>query len=248
MSTLYAIRSGLAITLFVILMLVMYPIVILANLFTLGHATNPMTQYVLPWFIAPCFWVLGIRFKREFHEATLPKQAIYIFNHNATIDLLTIFALGIPRSRYVAKWEIQYIPVFFLLGRVTGQIFIKRQNSKQAVQHLHKQYKRILKHRLSIVIAPEGTRKHEGLVGPFKKGPFRMAIDLGIPVVPVFFEGNRDRNPGDSLVVTPGTIRAHIMPAIDTSDWSTSTLPKHIEDVRNLYIEWEESLPQKSVA
>ncbi len=247
MNTLYAIRSGLAIALFVINMLLMYPIVILANLFTFGHATNPMTQYVLPWFIAPCFWILGIRFERHIH-AELPKQAIYIFNHNATIDLLTIFALGIPRSRYVAKWEIQYIPVFFLLGRVTGQIFIKRQNSKQAVQHLHKQYKRILKNRLSIVIAPEGTRKHEGLVGPFKKGPFRMAIDLGIPIVPVFFEGNRARNPGDSLVVTPGTIKAHIMPAVDTTNWSTSTLPTHIDDVRNLYIKWEETPPQDTAA
>jgi 1-acyl-sn-glycerol-3-phosphate acyltransferase len=248
MTAIYAIRSGLAIALFVILMLAMYPIVILANVLTLGYATNPLTQYILPWFMAPCFWVLGIRFKRHVHEQELPKQAIYIFNHNATLDLLTIFALGIPRSRYVAKWEIQYIPVLFLLGRVSGQIFIKRQNSKQAVQHLHKQYKRILKQRLSIVIAPEGTRKHKGLVGPFKKGPFRMAIDLGIPIVPIFFEGNRDRNPGDSLVVTPGKVRAHIMPAIDTSNWSTSTLPKHIEDVRNLYIGWEESSPQHSVA
>jgi 1-acyl-sn-glycerol-3-phosphate acyltransferase len=176
------------------------------------------------------------------HTQTLPEQAMYIFNHASTLDILTILSLGMPRVRYVAKWELQYNPVFFLVGRSTGQIFIRRQRSQKAVHTLQKAAARLRRHKLSIMMAPEGTRKHQGRIGPFKKGPFRMALDLGLPIVPIYIDGNQELSQGGSLIARPGTSTSHVLPAIDTSSWTVDALDEKIAMVRDLYVRCDEDL------
>ncbi|MFQ5632755.1 MAG: lysophospholipid acyltransferase family protein, partial [bacterium] len=108
----------------------------------------------------------------------IDRPVVYLINHSSTLDLFIITALALPRTRYVAKYEFLYNPIFLILGKVTGQIFVKRQHKEKAVSALQKSYARIRKNNFSLLIAPEGTRKHEGLIGPFKKGAFRIALDL----------------------------------------------------------------------
>lgn len=238
----HTIRSLTGITLFLLLFLLMTPFLTLSVLLTAGRATNFYAENVVPILLRPVFRIVGIRLTRHDHSGGLPEQAIYIFNHNSTLDILTILSIAFPRVRYVAKWELQYNPVFFFVGRVTGQIFIRRQRSKKAVKTLQNAYSRIRRDRLSIMMAPEGTRKHAGLVGPFKKGPFRMAMDLGLPIVPVFFEGVRELSRGGSLIAKPGACAAHIFPAVDTSEWKPETLEAEMASIRSFYIRCEEDL------
>jgi 1-acyl-sn-glycerol-3-phosphate acyltransferase len=152
--------------------------------------------------------------------------------------MLTILALGLPRVRFVAKWEFQYNPIFLVLGRLTGQIFIKREKSEEAIERLRKTYNRIQKQQLSILMAPEGSRKHPGIIGPFKKGPFRMAMDLDYPIVPIYFEGNRQLSKGNTLITKSGSLTAHIHPPIDLSNWTLDNLEENIIDVRKKYLHW----------
>lgn len=231
-------RSAVARLLFFILLLIATPIVLFLLIISLGKLTNFVIEKVAPWLAKPVLAALGIKFKVKQHGPPSKQPVVYIINHSSTLDLLTILALGLPRVRFVAKWELQYNPIFFLLGRLTGQVFIKRQKSGKAVETLQKAYKRLKEKRISVLLAPEGSRKHKGIIGPFKKGPFRMAMDLSYPIVPIYFEGNRTISSGRSLVGKPGHATAHIYRPVDTSDWTLDSLDQHIRAIRHRYLEW----------
>lgn len=232
------IRSILGIIVFFIIFLIATPLILALLIITFGQATNFIVEQVAPLMVKPVLWVSGIDFSINLHTDEITHPAVYIINHSSTVDLLTILAMGLPRARFVAKWELQYNPIFFLLGHLTGQVFIKRQNSERAVATLQNVYKRIKRNKLSVLLAPEGSRKHPGIIGPFKKGPFRMAMDLDYPIVPIYFEGNRELSAGGSLMVKPGKAVGHVHQPIDTSGWTLENLDAHIAEVRQKYLDW----------
>ncbi len=232
------IRSLLGILVFFLVFLVATPIIALTILFSFGKLTNFLMEQVGPLMMKPVFVASGIRFRIRQHGEAVDEPAVYLVNHSSTVDLLTIIGLGLPRIRFVAKWELQYNPLFFIVGHGTGQVFIKREDSKKAVETLQKSYRRIKENRLSVLMAPEGSRKHPGIIGPFKKGPFHMALDLNYPIVPIYFEGNRELSAGGSLFTKSGEVTAHIHSPINTFDWSKENLDQHIKEVRKRYLEW----------
>lgn len=232
------IRSLLSILLFFLLLIVFTPIILLLLILSFGKMSNFVVEKIAPAVAIPALKVAGIDFRVKKHADPIPAPAVYIINHSSTLDILTILALGLPRVRFVAKWGLQYNPIFFILGRLTGQVFIRRKQSDKAVETLKKNVRRIRRNNLTVMLAPEGSRKHPGIIGPFKKGPFRMAMDLQYPVVPIYFEGNRELSTEDFLITRSGTCTAHIHPPIDTSEWTLENIDNHINDVRNLYLEW----------
>jgi 1-acyl-sn-glycerol-3-phosphate acyltransferase len=125
-------RTSLSMVIFFLLLLLITPLVLFMLVISLGRLTNFIIEKIAPLLAYPVFFVLGIRFSIKQHADTLPVPAVFISNHSSTLDLFTILALGLPRARFIAKWELQYNPLFFILGRLTGQVFIKRQNSKEA--------------------------------------------------------------------------------------------------------------------
>lgn len=231
-------RSILAMLVFFLMLSISTPLIVLFLILSAGKATNWLIQTFGPFMAYPTLWTLGIKFKVKQHGELPKTSVIYTINHSSTLDLLTMIALGMPRIRFVAKWELQYNPLFFIIGRGTGQVFIQREKSEQAVRKLQNTYDRLRRDNLSIMVAPEGSRKHPGVIGPFKKGAFRMAIDLGFPIVPIYFEGNQELSLGGSLMSKSGTITAHIHKPIETSHWKLETIDEHIEELRNKYLEW----------
>lgn len=232
------VRSIFAILLFIVILSTASVLITLIVLLTLGKSTNWIVKTFPRIMSYPVLFVLGIKFKLIDHRKDISKPAIYIFNHSSTLDIPVFLALGLERFRVVVKWELQYLPFFFIIGRLTGQVFIKRQNSEKAIATLLKTYERLQANNLSLVIAPEGSRKHEGVIGPFKKGAFRMAIDLGYPIVPIYFEGNDQLSLGGSLFAKSGEINAHIHPPISTENWKLETIDQHIAEVRAMYLDW----------
>lgn len=232
------VRSILANIVFFLIFLIATPIILILLIITFGRASNFVVENMAPLMVRPVMWISGISFEVKGYDDNVTSPAVFIINHSSTLDVLTILALGLPKVRFVAKWEFQYNPIFFLLGRLTGQIFIKRQKSDKAVETLQKTYRRIKKQNLSVLMAPEGSRKHPGIIGPFKKGPFRMAMDLGYPIVPIYFEGNRQLSKGGTVLTKSGTLTAHIHEAIDISDWTLENLEEEIVQVRQKYLQW----------
>jgi len=232
-------RSLVGMLLFIIIFTLLIPIVSLLLIISFGRLSNWFIEEMAPPIARFILYVLGIRFTiTSVDQGRLDYPAIYIVNHASTLDILTILALGIKRVRFVAKWELQYFPFFFFLGRLTGQIFIQRQNREKAVQTLQKSYRNVLKHKYSIFIAPEGTRKHEMPIGAFKKGAFRMALDLNYPIVPIYFDGNARLSKGGSVFTKSGNITSFVHPPISIAHWKEEELEVHIQDIRNKYLEW----------
>ena len=252
LTTLNYLRSVLGIVLFITLFSLLIPFVTVLVIVSLGKMTDWVLEKIAPSLARFVLRVLGITFRIDYQETTLDDgtavtgtvqtPAIYIVNHASTLDILTILALGIRRVRFVAKWEMQYFPFFFLLGHLTGQIFIKRGNREKAIKTLQKNYEKVRRFRRSILIAPEGTRKHVMPIGPFKKGAFRMALDLNYPIVPIYFQGTTELSRGGALLTKTGSITAHVFSPILTDSWTESTLEKNIEDIRNKYLQWSSNL------
>ena len=232
------IRSILSIALFFLMLLIATPVILILLILSLGKMSNFVVEKIAPFIVKPSFFIAGIDFNIKKHCDEIHYPAVYIINHSSTLDILTILALGLPKVRFVAKWQLQYNPIFFLLGRLTGQVFIRREKSDKAVQTLKKNVDRIKQNGLTVMLAPEGSRKHPGIIGPFKKGPFRMAMDLNYPIVPIYFEGNRELSEGGFLFTHSGEATAHIHKPIPTDDWNTENLDEKIEEIRNLYLRW----------
>lgn len=231
-------RSVLGLIAFILIFFVALPFIFLISILFLGRGADFIMKFVAPLIARPVLAIIGIKYSVVQHGEAFNEPAVYLINHSSTLDIPSMMAVGIPNIRFVAKWELQYFPFFFIAGRLTGQVFIKRQNSERAIQTLQKTYDRLKRNNLSVMVAPEGSRKHEGVIGPFKKGAFRMAIDLGYPIVPIYFEGNDKLSLGGSIMAKSGIVNAHIHPPIDTSSWEIESLPEHIAEVRSLYLGW----------
>jgi 1-acyl-sn-glycerol-3-phosphate acyltransferase len=83
-----------------------------------------------------------------------------------------------------------------------------------------------------VLFFPEGTRSPDGTLGDFKRGAFRMALDLGLPILPMTIIGTREILAPASRDLRPGRARLVIHPPIETADWSPDRLPELIELAR----------------
>lgn len=223
----------------VLTMFVCMVLIIVISVLTLGRAQNFIIEkfsFALGHLV---LWYAGVKVKFEYLGERTREPAIYISNHSSTLDLFLILTLRLPKVRYVAKHELLYNPLTAIMGTLTGQIFIKRQDSERAVTTLNRAYDKIRKKGLSLYVAPEGTRQQDGKIGSFKKGAFRMAIDLRYPIVPVYFGGAWQLCPGKTFIVQTGTVTIRYYPAIDTSTWTRENLEEHIAGVRQNYLRYE---------
>jgi putative phosphoserine phosphatase/1-acylglycerol-3-phosphate O-acyltransferase len=90
---------------------------------------------------------------------------------------------------------------------------------------------------LSILIAPEGTRLDTTEVGPFKKGPFRIAMSARIPIVPIVIRNAEVIAARDSSTFNAGTVDVVVYPPIPVDDWTHDNLSDRIAEVRQLYLD-----------
>ncbi|WAJ43749.1 HAD-IB family hydrolase [Mycobacterium sp. Aquia_216] len=166
---------------------------------------------------------------------TAQRPAVFIFNHRNQVD--PVIAGALVRDNWVAigKKELKKDPIVGTLGKLTDGVFIDRDDPVAAVETMHEVEERA-KNGLSILIAPEGTRIDTTEVGPFKKGPFRIAMAAGIPIVPIVIRNAEIVAARNSTTINPGTVDVAVFPPIPVTDWTVGTLPDHIAEVRQLYL------------
>jgi len=112
-------------------------------------------------------------------------------------------------------------------------IKIDRSNHEQALKSMNTAVDTI-KHGVSVVVFPEGTRGADGKLQTFKKGGFVMAIESGVPIVPVIISGARAIMTKGKFRVNPGQIRLSIQKPIDTTIYSLDTKEALMERVRRV--------------
>jgi putative phosphoserine phosphatase/1-acylglycerol-3-phosphate O-acyltransferase len=171
------------------------------------------------------------------------RPAVFVFNHQSSIDVAVIGSLVRRDLTGVAKKEAARDPRFAPIGYVTDVVYIDRSNSRQARAALEPAVER-LKQGTSIAIAPEGTRSPTPTLGRFKKGAFHLALQARVPIVPVVIRNAGDVMWRSSLVIRPGRIDVAVLPPISTSRWTAKTLDKRIDEVRQLFVQTLEEWPE----
>jgi 1-acyl-sn-glycerol-3-phosphate acyltransferase len=153
-------------------------------------------------------------------------------NHQSHFDILVIFGwLGVD-PMWVMKQELRNIPFFGYMCEQAGMIYIDRSNTEAAVNSLEKAKTKVT-NGSSVTFFPEGTRSRDGALLPFKKGAFKMALDLGLPILPVTIHGTRWILPRDTLDVFPGNAHMTVHPPVDVAGYTLETLPELIDAVHH---------------
>jgi putative phosphoserine phosphatase/1-acylglycerol-3-phosphate O-acyltransferase len=160
------------------------------------------------------------------------RPAVFLFNHQSQLDAPIMAALLRRDFTAVAKKSLQANPVFGPVGRFAGVAFIDRADPSAARAALQPVVDS-LQQGVSLAVAPEGTRSLE--LGPFKKGPFHMAMQGGVPVVPVVLRNTGELLAPHSYVINPGTVDVVVLPPVDTSQWSAETIEQHRDEVWQMY-------------
>jgi putative phosphoserine phosphatase/1-acylglycerol-3-phosphate O-acyltransferase len=167
---------------------------------------------------------------------TAERPAVFIFNHRNQADPIIAGTLVRDNFTSVGKKELENDPVIGTIGKVMDAAFIDRDDPRAAVEGLHR-VEELARKGLSILIAPEGTRLDTNEVGPFKKGPFRIAMSVGIPIVPIVIRNAEVIAARDSATFNPGTVDVAVYPPIPVDDWTLEDLPDRIAAVRQLYLD-----------
>ena len=172
------------------------------------------------------------------------RPAVFIFNHQSNVDLVIVSRLMRRDITGIGKREIGDIPI---LGRVmesAGIVLIDRNDTASAVESLMSLVDTMRVEGKSVCLSPEGTRASTPRLGEFKKGAFHLAIQAGVPIVPIVIHNSNDIQPKGDIIFHPGTVDVEVLLPIDTSEWSASTIDAHVRDVRNLYLQ---ALDQKKI-
>jgi len=160
---------------------------------------------------------------------------IVIANHQSYFDVFLIYGwLGLD-IRWVMKKELRKIPGLGFGSEKVGHIFIDRTNKRAALQSLENA-KKILVKGTSVVIFPEGTRSESGNPGAFKRGAFKLAIDFGLPILPVSVINTRKILPANSINLMPGKAKMVIHKPIDISSYDENNMNELMDLVKETII------------
>ena len=158
---------------------------------------------------------------------------VVIPNHQSYYDIFLIYGwLGLD-IKWVMKKELAKIPGLGFGSKKVGHIFIDRSNSKAAMESLHAARQKLV-NGTSVVIFPEGTRSRTGQLIPFKRGGFKLALELKLPILPVTVINTRKVLPPDSLDLMPGRVKMIIHPPIDLYGYDEKNMPELMQKVRSI--------------
>ncbi len=171
------------------------------------------------------------------------RPAVFIFNHRSQLDPVVVAKVIGGELVGVGKIELASDPLVGPVARYLGTAFIDRKNTTSAVAALQPVVDKLTSGK-SVMIAPEGTRSYTPHVGPFKKGAFRMAMQAGVPVVPIVIRDAGELMWRNARTAMQGTVHLAIHPPIDVGDWDVEDLDDRIEEVRALFVRTLEHWPE----
>jgi putative phosphoserine phosphatase/1-acylglycerol-3-phosphate O-acyltransferase len=176
------------------------------------------------------------------HNLWTHRPAVFLLNHQSKLDFYVMFSLLRRGFTGVAKKEAENTPGFKTFMRMAEMAFIDRGNTAKAIEALQPAVDR-LKKGLSVCMAPEGTRSYSPQLGRFKKGAFHVAMQAGVPIVPVVIRNAGEMMSRNSLTMRAGKVQVAVLPAIDVGKWKADALDKHVAGVRQLYLTTLENWP-----
>jgi 1-acyl-sn-glycerol-3-phosphate acyltransferase len=130
---------------------------------------------------------------------------VFVSNHQSIYDIPVIFASLPYQLRIIAKASLSRFPVLGWHLKRGGHLFVDRQNPDRT--RILKRWRQLVSEGLSLIIFAEGTRSADGHVAKFKGGSFLLAIEAGLPIVPLAVIGTRQVMPKGRLRTEPADVR-----------------------------------------
>ncbi|HEX6302530.1 MAG TPA: lysophospholipid acyltransferase family protein [Acidimicrobiia bacterium] len=183
----------------------------------LVRPTSPVIDRVIHWWSRMWLLASATRITVEGQENIDPDQSyVVVANHLSTLDIMVCF-LAVPLPiRYLAKKELFRIPLMAQAMRAVGIIEVDRAARSSIHASVNRQARDLIAHNRSLIIYPEGTRPRDGVMKPFKKGAFTMAVSGQLPVLPVSIHGTYEAAAPGKPWFRGGPVTAIIDPPIPT--------------------------------
>lgn len=147
------------------------------------------------------------------------RSYLFLSNHQSIYDIPVLFWHLPLQLRIIAKDSLGSFPFLGWHLRRTGHVLVDRRSPGKSTLN---QVARVMRECLSLLVFPEGTRSVDGRLQRFKAGTLLLAIDSGIPIVPVAVEGTRHVMRKGRLMTCPGHVRVHVHDAVETAGLNRS--------------------------
>jgi len=152
--------------------------------------------------------ILGVDLEVRGVERIDPDSAyVFMANHMSLIDGPLLFMLIPQPVRVLLKKEVFRIPVIGLSMKHVGFVPVDRKRLKGARQSIERASRLMTEKSYSFLIFPEGTRSRDGLIQPFKRGGFFLAVNTQAPIFPITIKGAFELMPRGSFFVKRGKIK-----------------------------------------
>ncbi len=161
----------------------------------------------------------GVRIRATGQENIPPGVCVFVANHTSNVDPPAVVAAIPRRVALLGKKEVFQIPILRQALLLADFVPVDRSHRGAAIASVDQVVAR-MKKGVSYLVFPEGTRSPDGRLCPFKKGTFLMAIQAGVPVVPVAVVGAHRLMRKGSTALIPGTVEVRFLPPIDSSPYS----------------------------
>ena len=189
---------------------------------------------------------LNLKIKGE-HHLWSHRPAVFIFNHQSNVDMVIVARLLRRDITGVGKREIRDMPVIGRVMEAAGVVLIDRRDTASAIEAMSPLVDAMRVEGKSVCLSPEGTRALTPHLASFKKGAFHLAMQAGVPIVPIVIQNSSDVQPKGDMIYHPGTVEVEVLPPVDTSKWSADKIDEHVADVRAMYLRTLEQDPAPKV-
>ena len=191
-------------------------VVLLAQLIGVPHRAGGIYERATRQWAAWLLTAAGVRVVvHGGHDLAPGVPRVFIANHVSWFDIPAMIH-ALPSYGFVAKRELESIPLFGSAARAVGVIYIDRENRKAAIDAYEDAAMKV-RDGQSVLVYPEGTRGDRYALRPFKKGPFVLAVRSAAPIVPVVVHGTIEVNPRGSFRATAGIVHVHMLEPIITA-------------------------------
>ncbi len=210
-----------------------------------GQGSIARGDELLHWWARKIFAGGNGALEAQGREHLTPGQAyVFMSNHRSLLDIPAGIAAAPCSVRMVMKQELLKVPVWGRAMVASGFIPVDRSNRDKAIAQLDNAKEKLNKG-VSVWVFAEGTRSRGGELGPFKKGGFHIARQLGLPIVPVWISGTSDQLPPDTFRVRyHGRSRVRFGAPIPTTEsGGEKELSALMDEVRARMLELGTQLP-----
>ena len=197
--------------------------------------SSPLIEKIIRGWSRVWLAASGTRLEVEGAENIDPSRSyVVVANHLSALDIMAcLLAVPLP-IRFLAKKELFRVPVLAQGMRMVGIIEVDREARGAVHAEVNRQSRELIEKGRSLIIYAEGTRPRNGVMKPFKKGAFTMAIRSGLPVLPLSIHGSYEAWPPGKPIVRGGVIRVVLDKPVETEGLSTSDTGDLRDQVREV--------------